>query len=278
LQGAACRRGSFVCCRRRGLRGHANRGAGKELMQRLMCLMLGLVLPAVYQEPPGKEDRRTDPVEILKRADAATRAVESVKYTAVHKGLRSAESEMPVVEGTVILSGWSERAVAKWYADVKVTYADTGKVEELSGGSDGKKFFFIDKAAKKAYEADTADVSGSRRRWVEVLIINEYVHAAPFTDEIAAERTELIGVAKVGEEECYEVHVKYKGTKQEARWFFSTKDFLPRRVDRYFTGLATGRGGRQFVVLSLEPNPKLSEGTFRLALPEGFTKVDGKGP
>ncbi len=247
-------------------------------MQGFMCLLLGLVLPAVSQDSAGQEDRLTDPVEILKRADAATRAVESVKYTALHKGLRSAESEMPVVEGTVILSGWSGRAVVKWYADVKVTYPDTGKVEELSGGSDGEKSFFIDKGTKTAYEANTVEVSGSRRRWVEVLILNEYVHAAPFTDEIAAERTELIGITKVGEVECYEVHVKYTGTKQEARWFFSTKDFIPRRVDRYFTGLVGGRGGRQLVVSSLEVDPKLTEDTFRLALPEGFARTDGKAP
>ncbi len=249
-------------------------------MRNLAYLLLPLAsaLPAIAQDKAAASTKPTDPVEILKRADAAAKAVDSVRYVALHEDLRNVKDKFAAVQGTITLSGWAGRSPTRWLADVTVKYPEDGKVEELTAGRDVDKCFLIDKTAKKAYESTELDVAGSRRRWVELLIVNEYVHVSPLADEIDGEKIGFLGVTKVGDEECYVVHVKYKGTKQETRWFFSTKDLLARRVERYFTGTESGRGFRRLTMSSLEVNPKLPENTFKLVLPKGVTKVEGKAP
>ena len=52
----------------------------------------------------------------------------------------------------------------------------------------------------------------------------EFVADKPFDDELGAEGLELLGEETVGEEACYQIHVKYGGGQGESTWFFSKKD------------------------------------------------------
>ncbi len=252
-------------------------------MKRTMCLMLTVVfsLPALAEEPAEKKAKAglTDPVEILKKVDAAARAVKVVKYTAKSKGLLGAEARTPTVEGTVILSGWTNNSVEEWYYEVKVQRPGSTEVEELSAGSDADMFFLVDKAAKKAYEDIDPAVLGSRAGIMRRgMTMAEFVHPTPFSHEINARSQELKGITKIGDEECYEIHVVYAQGNQESVWFVSTKDYLPRRRDSIFIGRDGERQGTQIVLTSLEVDPKFTKSPFKLELPEGFTKTDDFAP
>ena len=77
----------------------------------------------------------------------------------------------------------------------------------------------------------------------------EYIHPRPFSDEINAEKAVMKGTTKVGDEECYQIHVVYRNARgAEAMWYFSKKDFLPRRVDRIRPGQDGGQE-HQVVIL-----------------------------
>lgn len=254
-------------------------------MKRTICMLFGLALAptAVAQEagvdPTKEKAELTDPVEILRKVDAAARAVKVVKYTAKSKGLLAAEARTPVAEGTAILSGYAAPMAAEWYFDIKVQRPGSAETDELSAGSDGDMFYLVDKAAKIAYEDIDPAVLGRRGQIVQRSItMIEFVHPTPFSDEINGRSQELKGITKVGDEECYEIHVAYAQGNQEAHWFVSTKDFLPRRVDRFFTAPDGGRQGTQLILTSLTVDPKFDKSPFKLALPEGFTKTDDFAP
>jgi len=250
-------------------------------VKRMMAMLLGLGLAsAAYAQTPGEKKPEapkggglTDPVEILKKADEAAKAAKSVQYTASAKGLGTQAARTATVEGTVILLGWKNNAPEKWIVDAKAQRAGSSEANELVAGFDGNNYYLIDKPKKTMYQDMDQAVMGSGARLVQGLLMVEFVHPTPFTDEINADKQELRGTTKIGDEECYEVFVKYKGVNQQANWFFSTKDFLPRRVDRRTPGPGGAEGGgTTLTVTKLAVQPKFEKDPFVVTLPEGYTK------
>lgn len=243
------------------------------------AILLSLFCVPVFAQDTGKgKGELTDAVEILKKADEATKAVKTIKYEATAKGLGASESRAGVVEGTVVLVGWTGGGPEKWFYDVKMSQPGSTDTRQAQAGSDGDTFFLVDVREKKAYEdidpAVLGTLGGVMRRGITMA---EFVHPTPFSDEINGEKHELKGVTDVAGEKCYEIVVKYAGTPQEAHWFFSTTDLLPRRVDRWFEPRAE-RGGAQLIITKLWVDPKLEERQFKLVLPEGFEKIDDFAP
>ena len=233
---------------------------------------------AAGQDAAKKSGDLTDPIEILKKADAACKAVDYVQYTATVKGEGAAESLVPKMSGTVVLKGWNNGRAAQFRIEAKVERPGSSDVSEVTVGSDAKTYFVINSKEKKVYEDIDPAVVGSTGRTVGLLTMAEYVHPEPFSDEIKATKQELKGSTKVGDEDCYEIHVTYTDAGQEATWFFSKKDFLPRRADR-FRKMPTGEtGSSQLIVTKLTVDPKLDKDPFKLVVPEGFTKIDDFAP
>ena len=88
---------------------------------------------------------------------------------------------------------------------------------------------------------------------------------------------ELVGKETVGGEECYAVHVVYTGGQGETTWYFSTKDFLPRRRIRHISG-QQGEGTIENVITDLKVSPKVEDALFTLNLPEGYEQIDDFAP
>jgi len=242
-------------------------------------MILGMLAPlATGQDAAQKSADLADPVEILKKADAASKAVAFIQYAASVKGEGSAASRVPIVSGTVVLKGWNNGAPAQYRYEAKVERPDSSEVNEVTVGSDGKTYYLINSKEKKVYEDIDPAVVGTSGRGVRALTMGEYVHPEPFSDEIKGQKQELKGSAKVGDEDCYEIHVTYTNAGQEADWFFSKKDFLPRRVDRFFQSPTGEKGSTQLIVTKLTVDPKLDKDPFKLIVPEGFTKIDDFAP
>lgn len=244
-----------------------------------MCVTLGFVLATSAM---AVEDKRsadlTDPVEILKRVDAAAKAVHSAKYTITVKGIRGSASTIPQTQGTVLLSGWAMGGVQKFLVDAKVTQAGSSQVNHITVGSDGDMFFVTDHAGKIAYEDIDPNVMGRTGRPAQGLLMAEFVHPTPFSDELNGQKQELTGSKVIGGVDCYEIHVVYANGTAEAIWHFSKKDFLPRARLDIFQTQAGEPGGRQRIVTNLVVDPPLQASDFKLSLPAGFKKTDDFAP
>lgn len=216
-------------------------------------------------------------IEILRKADAATKAVQAVSYDVTVKGTGALERIVPEVTGKVVLSGRTGDGINRFLIEIEGKTAD-GRSVEGTVGYDGNEFFKLDPRTRTAYVDIDDYVLGGARRLVALLALREFVHPTPFSEEINGDRRELKGVKKVGDEECYEIRVVYAGGRHEATWYFSKQDFLPRRVDRV-RQIPTGGSGVIVVTLtSLKVNPILDASTFKAQIPDGWTKTDEPTP
>jgi len=250
------------------------------MMKRSVCV-LGLAVfgASVWAQDASKAAKLTDPVEILKKADEASKPVKSYRYTASFEALFGDAERLPKVTGKLTAVPPVEKKPPQFRCEAKVTKPGSSDVEDVTTGCDGDNFFVIDAKNKKVYVDVDPAVLGSFRRTAGALRMAEYGHATPFSDEINGKKQEFKGMEKVGDEECYHVFVEYSQAGLEADWYFSAKDFLPRRVDRAGTDPTSGKkGGGKLIVTGLELNPKVDEKTFKLSVPEGYTKVDDFAP
>lgn len=251
---------------------------GESIMKRSILFVLGVCVASAAnaQDKPGAE--LTDPVEILKKVDAASKAVKAVRYKVTFKGTGAAAAQLPEVEGAVIMAGWAGGAPEKLRIEAKVKRAGSSEVNEITVGSDGEEFYVIDHKAKKAYVDIDPEVIGRTGRPARFLQTLEFLHPTPFSDEINGDKKELKGSKKIGGEDCYEVHVVYAGGRGEAVWHFSKKDFLPRARHDLFNLPDGGKGGRQRILTDVVVDPKFDKDPFKFSLPKGYTKTDDFAP
>lgn len=230
---------------------------------------------ALAQDANGK---LTDPLEILKRADAAAKAVKVVQYQAKAFSLDAEGKPQPVGEGKAVIQGFAGRGPEKYTITGKFRRSGSQDEQHLTIGSDSENFYLVDWKTKKAYVDIDPAVTGARGRLVGTIMMAEYVHATPFTDELNGSDHKLVGITKVSGEECYEISLTYSGAGQSAHWFFSKKDFLPRRVDRFTTREGQPTRVTRLVITSLTVDPKNAEQLFKFKLPDGFEQIDDFAP
>ncbi len=118
-------------------------------------------------------------------------------------------------------------------------------------------------------------VLGSAARMIRGFGMLEFVHPSPFSDELNADKAELLGTEKIDGQECDKIRVVYAGGQLESIWFFSQKDHLPRRRIHSRQGQ---EGSYTVTVTDLEIAPTLEAGTFKFKLPDGFELVDDFAP
>lgn len=259
-------------------------------MKKLLMLILGLGLAnfSIAQEsvrpPDGKEAKKPndDPkhkeaVDILKKVDEATKALKTVSYKASTIGIGWLSTRVPKMEAKIIAAGKWESEIGKFRAEAKMTMPDSSETREFVAGFNGEEYYLIDPAKKLVYADLDPAVLGSDGQILQNVFMREYNHPKPFSDEINSEKAEITGSEKIGDQDCYVINVLYS-PKLEAVWYFSKKDFLPRRVDRIRMSPTSEHGASQLTVTDLVVDPKATDDSFKLAVPEGFEKTDEFAP
>ncbi len=261
-------------------------------MRRAICVLLGLCLTtdAYAQDTTkvtdgqksGEEESAdlTDPIAILKRVDAASKKVKVVQYKGAVRFTGWLAAGQPTIEGTATIgSAGSLYGFGKCLFDVQVTLPGGTERKHFTVGSNEKTTFLIDHQKKIVYENASHKVIGRTGAAVMMIGMREFVHPKPFSDEINADIAELKGSKKIGDEDCYVIRVVYAGGRQESVWYFSKKDFLPRRREHIDANFWTGeRGARQITITDLVIDPKFVRDPFELLVPEGFKKTGEFAP
>lgn len=249
-------------------------------MKRTLCLLSALVLAPLAgyagDEEPGE---LTDPTQILEKVDAAAKAVKAIKYDVVFEatGMRVRQlGGIQKIEASYIVSGFVGGAPEKYVVNAKMFRTGAKEPRRVTAGTDNDMFYIVDHQGKIAYEDLDPAVMGRAGAVVQLAGMIEFVHPTPFSDELNGKSRELKGSEKVGDEDCYIVHVVYAAPQApQGTWSFSKKDFLPRRrID--VTG---GPGNTQIkTITNLVIDPKVDDEVFKLKLPEGYSKTDDFAP
>jgi len=257
-------------------------------MKRMVYLLPIVILAsAAAAQNTGREGRPADErenattrpatheqaVEFLKKVDAATKAVESVSYKGRYTGMRDGQPTV-VIEGTAYIAGEFTNAFTNYRFDVDVHRENSDEVQKFTAGSNGEEHFLVDHQTKKVHVDVDPAVIGTDGRAAQAIGMVEFVHPTPFGDEIRAASCEMKEAAVVDGEPCQAIHVIYAGgVRQQATWYFSTKDFLPRRVHRIFDRGEPQISTRQ-TVSDLVVNPSIEKKELAPFVPEGFTQTD----
>ena len=255
-------------------------------MKRTKSLLLGWVMvgTATAQTYEVTQDAAQNPrtsdaaLAVLKKADEAAKAVKSVRYKGHYTATARRSAGIREVRGTVLLTGGFSRGFQKFFVDAQVRYRDTEEVKRFTAGGNGEEFFMIDWQNKVVHADMDPQVIGTDGRIAQRIAMVEFVHPSPFSDEITGKSAELRPSATVGGEPCHVVHVVYgDGVGQQAVWYFSKADHLPRRVERISRNQGRDRT-TDLIVTDLEIDPKFDEGELKLDMPKGFKKTDEFAP
>ena len=266
----------------------ANREMATMIRKTLLliaCLTTSAVIALDGEEelPKGGEGTsENEPIEILRRVDAATKAVKSVKYTGSFKGTGWLAERVAQVEGTAIIGDINdENPQATRYDqfrfDVRVTENGSDEVKRFTAGNAGQTFYLINWAKQMVHVGSIPDVLGTDGRTSQAIAMVEFVHPTPFSDEINGDEAVLTGTTMIGDELCYVIDVTYRGAISESTWYFSQRDFLPRRVDRIYNRRGD-RATTELIVTDLVVDPEIDVETLALVVPEGFEKTNKLPP
>lgn len=249
-------------------------------MKRVAVAVLGLCMVVGVTNAEDKNgEELTDPLEIVKKADAAAKAVKAVRYNVTFEGIGSAKARVPRADGTVVLSGWGTDYPKMFRIDARYKNRRDPDVREATLGSDGQQFYLIDHKSKKAHVGRNWSVWGGNANIAQAMLTNEFAYPEPFGDEINGEKHELKGSKMIGDEDCYEVYVKYAVANAEAIWCFSKKDLLPRsRYDLTGSPSSPEEGGQLRIMTEVEVDPALSTDAFKFVVPEGYTQTEHPAP
>lgn len=248
-------------------------------MKRIVCILgvLLLAYPVLADEKDKASAASTEGREILKKAGEAAKKVKLISYKADYQATKWVTQYVPAVTGTVILGEQSKWEIPSFFCKVKLQKYGSEETKEFTAGSDGDVYFLIDPTTKMAHEDMDQAVLGSESRNIQRVLMREFSQPEPFAELLEAESIELKGTAKIGEEECYEVNVKTE-RPPELLWYFSKKDFLPRKVVRIYKNPEDEEGTTELTVLDLVVSPKLDKDLFKLVVPPGHTKTDEFAP
>ncbi len=242
----------------------------------VLLLATVCIRPSHGQESnPARPIRDARTVEILRKADAATRACKLVTYEARVTASGWLAAFMGSVEGNVVIEGWSGNRVEKFRYNVDVRHAGAEDAVKLSAGHDADSYYLIDHQAKTVETGNSLSVFGDYARSVLRVAMREFVLPAPFSDELRGHGTDLRkDTTVVAGVRCHVIHVTYADGETEATWYFATKDHLPRRVDRLVSNPSGGaKGAITLVLKGLTVNPVFVASPFKLRIPNGYTKT-----
>ncbi len=158
-----------------------------------------------------------------------------------------------------------------------MTPPDSDETIEVLAGSNGDLFYLIDPATKMVYADIDEAVLGSRTRDPRRVLLHEFVAKEPLAEDLKAHKIELEDKTKVGNETCYRVHIT-RSEPPEVIWYLSTKDLLPRRIDRLYKNPEGKVGSTQLALTDLVAEPTCNTALFELTVPQGFTQTDEFAP
>jgi len=240
-------------------------------------LLVALSVLALASGSTARAEDKLDGKEVLRRAEAAVRKINAVRYEASYTAEGWVAQYVSPVKGIALLGAPSKYGIEKFRSAVTLNPGDAEKESSHTLGCNGDVFYVVDTKTKTVHEDMDPVVLGSNGRHLQRLLLRDYVSDKPFEEELKAEELALDGTEKVNDVACHKVKIKYSSS-QEATWYFSAEGYLPMRVDRAYTNPDQGVATTSLVLSNVQPNPPLDESAFDTAVPDGFTKTDEFAP
>ena len=243
----------------------------------LLALTLMLAAGAAFAEEGMERDERA--LELLNKVDAAIKAIDSVRIEVEMKPSGAALTFAQAGKGSAVMQGWDAMMSMpqRFYAHIETEANEQQPAVAVTGGGTGESYFVINHGTKKGYEDMDPGVFGNMGNTLLRAGMPEFVHSAPFDDEMKAPGVVLLGEEMIQGEPCYKINIKYAGAQQESTWLFSKNDMLPRQRVIHFTN-PNFIGALETTITKLEIGPQIDPSIFTMDLPEGYEQIDDFHP
>lgn len=163
--------------------------------------------PPARSEAGRASDMAAEAFAILGKADAAIKAVRSIRYRAHAYGTVWLAPRTAEVEGTAVITGSHEIHFRLARFDTSVRFPFLKVPQKLTYGADGTFYYLIDWDRKLAYEGIDRRATGHGGRAAPRIGLREFVPETPFRDEINGESVAWLAEQRIGKEPCYVVDV-----------------------------------------------------------------------
>jgi outer membrane protein assembly factor BamB len=228
----------------------------------------GKELAAASKSLPADPSKLTDPVEILRYADTATRAIGAATYDIELVGTGALEPLVGEIKLRSTIQGYAEGLPVHFLIEGTVKPAGAEEVFTIHAGCDGDRYFIVDPTTKTVHADLETSVLGPARQAVFAAFLSQLVDPAPFDQQLRSNGHELIGSKQIGDVDCFEIKVN-----DEETWYIAKHDLLPRGNQTFYD--IDGQKGSLIKLLSkLEADPELPADHFEIKLPEGYSKSE----
>ena len=245
-----------------------------------------LLRPGAEEHPvtPGVGANTEDPRKVLRAADEALRAVQSVSYDAAYQGTGAFATRTWTATGKVRIARLAagDPLMAKLAAEGQNISAGTDQVRPFHVAFDGqtirklepKDSTLIEKAIDTSpKERKLGTVTGFFGGGAYSLLMFEYVRFSHLTRQAEATMAEYEGRTSVGGVFCHVVYVEYDlpdGRVTRERWLIGIKDSLPRQCETVSVD-DKGRYGAYVLTLSnVRVNSLPGDLAFTIKSPDGY--------
>jgi thiol-disulfide isomerase/thioredoxin len=256
----------------------------QECIMRNSRLLVLAGLVSIGLTTSSQAGDKPDVKKILKAADDATKALTAVTYDAEYHAEGGLKAREPRVTGKVkaqegkrgMLSGLVGGPRNLIFFEGSVVHPGASEAESFKAATDAKFVYSIDEQEKTFTKGESPQAQRLLAPGFP-LLMQEYIHPTPFSDELNAETATHEGTKEIDGQKCDVILVVYSGNQGRARWYFSQKDHLPRRVDRL---IADGEieGARVLTVTNLDADPTFAKDDFKLTAPEGYETREFQAP
>ncbi len=237
------------------------------------CLCFVAIEPVFSLE----NDKTPDARGLMLKAQAAVRAVKTVKYDIVIESKGWLAPYVPALTGNVMIGPTAEYDVGRYVAHVTMGASDSDEKTKLSIGCDGDQYYLVDTKSKMVYQDMDAAVLGSAGSGARRAIVQAFTSDEPFANELKSDHMEYAGTETVGHEKCHVVKIKGEDGRETAV-SISIRDYIPRMHQTTIKNPAGEVGAFKIVVSNIEVNPKFPKDAFKVKVPAGFTKTDDFAP
>jgi outer membrane lipoprotein-sorting protein len=238
---------------------------------------LGSCLGVLAEEEGKKTAELTDAKAILERTAEALKKVQTVSYEVEYNVTGWFAKFLPNIRGTIVIGKDTPQKVQRFHSTLTVQKVGSSESTEVNAGADGNIYFVIDPNTKVVYADIDPAVLGKAQWGVQFSMVREFAEAEPFADALKSGEVRPADSARVDEEDCYALWIK-SPTNPEALWFFSKRDFLPRRISFRQTNDEGKEATAENILHKLTVNPTFVKNPFELVVPEGYTKTDEFAP
>jgi len=237
--------------------------------KRIIAVLILVTGATVFAGPKSSPDA----IQILRDADAATKAVRSITYQAEFFAEGELARRIAPCRGEVTTRKKKRKPFdLQWGSQASptrvrgtVTVPNHDEPIRFDVGLINREAFLLDDEARVCLRG-TLPIARVPYSPARVLVMREYAVPRPFSDEIRGKLVRHEGVTEIGGVACDVVFVIYKNDS-ESRWCFGQDDHLPRQVERI------SESGKTVLTLAdLRIDPEIGNEVFRPACPTGYTE------